>query len=120
MRAVDPGFKSDNVLTLRLSHPGCDVSHAGRISRFYYQLTTRLATVPGVQAVGAASKLPLAEAATATTASWVEDHPRHEGRAADDPPTVNITQDYFTAMGIPIVEGRDVPGSMAAIAPRTR
>src|SRR4029453_13891859 len=59
MRAVDPGFRPDNVLTLRLSIPEANYRTPGEISRFYYQLTTRLATVPGVQLAGATSKLPL-------------------------------------------------------------
>jgi predicted permease len=78
----------------------------GDISRFYYQLTTRLATVPGVQTVGGTSKLPLIDDGGSHNGAWVEDHPA----SATELPTVHsvasVTQDYFKAMGIPIVAGR--------------
>ena len=106
MRAVDPGFAPNQVLTLRLSLPPATYRTVGDISRFYYQLTTRLATVPGVQAVGGTSKLPLIEDGGNHNGTWVEDRPV----TATELPTVHsvatVTQDYFKAMGIPIVEGR--------------
>jgi predicted permease len=106
MRAVDPGFSPNQVLTLRLSLPPATYRTVGDISRFYYQLTTRLATLPGVQAVGGTSKLPLIDDGSSHNGAWVEDHPV----SATELPTVHsvatVTQDYFKAMGIPIVEGR--------------
>jgi len=106
MRAVDPGFKPDNVLTLRLSLPEATYRTPGDISRFYYQLTTRLATVPGVQVAGATSKLPLLDAGSNNNGVWVEDHPITSTELPTIHSTVTVTQDYFKAMGIPIVEGR--------------
>ncbi len=106
MRAVDPGFKSDNVLTVRLSLPDATYRTPAEISRFFYQVTTRLATVPGVQVAGAASKLPLLEAGNSNNGVWVEDHPITSTELPTIHQTVSITQDYFKAMSIPIVEGR--------------
>ncbi len=106
MRAVDPGFKSDNVLTVRLSLPDATYRTPAEISRFFYQVTTRLATVPGVQVAGAASKLPLLEAGNSNNGVWVEDHPITSTELPTIHQTVSITQDYFKAMNIPIVEGR--------------
>ena len=76
MRSVDPGFKPNGVLTLRLSIPDATYHTPGAISRFFYQLTTRLATIPGVQAVGATNKLPLAEGGDSRNGVWAEDHRR--------------------------------------------
>jgi len=106
MRAVDPGFKSDNVLTLRLSLPDATYRTPAEISRFFYQVTTRLATVPGVQVAGAASKLPLLDDGNSNNGVWVEDHPITSTELPTIHQTVSITQDYFKAMNIPILEGR--------------
>ena len=106
MRAVDPGFKSDNVLTLRLSLPDATYRTPAERSRFFYQATTRLATVPGVQVAGAASKLPLLEAGNSNNGVWIEDHPITSTELPTIHQTVSVTQDYFKAMSIPIIEGR--------------
>jgi predicted permease len=106
MRAVDPGFKPDNVLTLRLSLPEATYRTAPEIARFYYQLVTRLATVPGVAVAGATSKLPLVESGGSHNGVWVEDHPVTNTELPTLHSTASVTQDYFKAMGIPIIEGR--------------
>jgi len=118
MRAVDPGFKSDKVLTLRLSIPEATYRTPGEISRFYYQLTTRLATVPGVQVAGATSKLPLLDAGHSNNGVWVEDHPISSTELPTLHSTATVTQDYFKAMGIPIVEGRTFRDDGGDRAPR--
>jgi len=118
MRAVDPGFKSDNVLTLRLSIPEATYRTPGEISRFYYQLTTRLATVPGVQVAGATSKLPLVTAGNSNNGVWIEDHPISSTELPTLHSTATVTQNYFKAMGIPIVEGRTFRDDGSDRAPR--
>ena len=106
MRAVDPGFAPDGVLTLRLTLPQAAYRTPGDISRFYHELMTRLAAIPGVEAVGAAGKLPLLPDNNNNVGTWIEDRPV----AADALPTIHsmtsVTQDYFKAMRIPIIEGR--------------
>jgi predicted permease len=117
MRAVDPGFKPDNVLTLRMSLPQATYRTPPEISRFYYQLVTRLATVPGVQVAGATSKLPLGDDGNSQNGVWVEDHPITKTELPTMHSTANVTQDYFKAMGIPIVEGRTFRDNGSDIAP---
>jgi predicted permease len=106
MRAVDPGFKPANVLTLRLSVPGSTYRSVGDISRFYHELTARLASVPGVLAAGATSKLPLIDDGSSHNGTWIEDRPITKDELPTIHSTASITQDYFKAMNIPIVEGR--------------
>ena len=106
MRAVDPGFSTDRVLTLRLTLPPATYRSAGDVNRFYYQLTTRLAALPGVEAVGGTSKLPLVPTGISNNGTWIEDRPISKDDIPSIHPYASITQDYFAAMGIPIVEGR--------------
>ena len=106
MRAVDPGFDPNGVLTLRLTLPDAEYRTPGAINRFYHTLTTRLAGLPGVSAAGATTKLPLAVDGNSNNGVWVEDRPITK----DDIPTIHstaaVTGSYFKAMGIPIVDGR--------------
>ncbi|HUQ82634.1 MAG TPA: FtsX-like permease family protein, partial [Gemmatimonadaceae bacterium] len=106
MRAVDPGFKSDNVLTVRLTIPAATYRTAGDISRFYTGLLRRLAAVPGVQFAGATSKLPLVINGNSSNGVWVADHPITNDQLPTIHPTSTVTENYFKAMGIPILEGR--------------
>jgi putative ABC transport system permease protein len=106
MRAVDPGFNATNVLTLRLSIPDATYRTTGQIAQFYHGLMTRLAAVPGVQVVGATSKLPLIDDGSSHNGMWVEDRPITKDQLPTIHSTASVTQDYFKAMNIPIIEGR--------------
>ena len=106
LRAVDAGFKADGVLTLRVSIPEARYRTVGDISRFYYQLTTRLAAIPGVQAAAATTKIPLDDAGQSHNGAWVEDRPVGKDGLPTIHSTAEVSQDYFKAMNIPIIEGR--------------
>jgi putative ABC transport system permease protein len=118
MRAVDPGFKSENVLTVRLSIPGTTYRTPGDISRFYTQLMSRLAAIPGVEAVGATSKLPLVDIGGNHNGAWLKDKPITADQLPTIHSTASVTQDYFKAMGIPLIEGRTFRDDGTDRAPR--
>ena len=98
---VDPGFRSENVLTFSLQKSGGDASR-----RLYYsEVGDRIARIPGVRSAGAIHHLPLGGF------SWYSDL-EVEGRPLDPdqaPPQAGwriILGDYFQAMGIPVIAGR--------------
>jgi predicted permease len=106
MRAVDPGFRADHVLTLRLALPDASYRTTGDIARFYHGLTARLARLPGVEAAGATSKFPLASEGGSHNGLWVEDRPVAKDELPTIHSTASVTAGYFAAMGIPLIEGR--------------
>jgi predicted permease len=55
---VDPGFRTDNLLTVRLSLPSTDYG-GDRAVAFYSRLTEELEVLPGVSSVAVASRPPL-------------------------------------------------------------
>jgi putative ABC transport system permease protein len=57
--AVDPGMREDGVLTFEVSLPGRRYGGAKARQTFARSLERRLSAVPGVEAVGAVSHLPL-------------------------------------------------------------
>jgi putative ABC transport system permease protein len=104
LTAVDPGFRSDHLLTFRLSLPPTKYQDGARAAGFYDPLIERLKALPGVQAVGAASDPPFL---SGNNWSFVV-----EGRPALPPGTVQdaesgiVTPDYFNTMGIALKRGR--------------
>jgi predicted permease len=104
LRAVDPGFDADGVVAVRLTLPAGEIRDARATAEFHRQLVDRVAALPGAEAAGLVSDLPLTGGAFFNVE--VQDHPR----APEDLPIMAhvrwATAGYFEAMGIPIVEGR--------------
>jgi len=105
LQGVNPGFKPENVLTMRIGLPGSNYDTPEKRSIFFQELIERVEALPGVQEAGATSNLPLRW--TWGRSLWVEGAPV---LSAGQSPTINhnvITPGYFKAMGIPILMGRD-------------
>jgi putative ABC transport system permease protein len=101
---VDPGFEARNLLTFQVSLPGDKYSEAQDRRSFYERLSGDIRSLPGVQAVGAVSRLPLAEG-NITTSFTVEGHHVPDGQL----PSIDYrvaSDSYFPAMGITLLEGR--------------
>jgi predicted permease len=107
LHAVRPGFDADGVATLWLAVPEQRYHGDSNVVRFYAQLTERVAQIPGVQAVGITSRLPL-------SAEGMNQNPFYaEGDASTAtkiPPLevfVTVDSGYFQAMRIPLIAGRN-------------
>jgi putative ABC transport system permease protein len=100
---VDPGFESEQLLTMQMSVPARYDTAEGRIG-FYDELEARLEALPGVVEVGGTTRLPLGSTNVTTTLDV-------EGRAVQpaERPEVEMRRavfDYFSAMRIPVIRGR--------------
>ena len=102
---VDPGFRPDNVLTMRVSLPDATYSKPEQIRAFYSSLVERVQHLPGVQYAGAVTGLPLAgEGGSGTTTIDTQSVPLENRTPEADLRTA--TPDYFRAMNISLVRGR--------------
>jgi putative ABC transport system permease protein len=104
LRDVDTGFNPRSVLAMNIGLPGARYPKPENQIAFYKQLTDKLATVPGVKAVGTTSVLPLSDNFDGRGLQ-VEDQPRAPG----DEITVDLyvtTAGYLRAMEIPVLKGR--------------
>ena len=112
--AIDPGFKSSQVFTLRLSLPRARYSNRTAITNFYDAVQPRIAAVAGVRAVAAANVVPMNNY-LATTRFLID------GVTAKDAPDVHyrmVSVDYFRALGITVHSGRRfTPADRADSAP---
>ena len=109
LQRVTPGFDPAGVFTANvvLPIPGAfDPARDGPgWSRFFAQLQDRLAQLPGVEAAGAISVLPLEGAAETGSSATVGDPPPIPGKAHASEYYVT-SGDYFRAMRIPLLQGR--------------
>jgi putative ABC transport system permease protein len=104
LQSVDSGFNAQRALTFRLSPSGANFREDPQFIAYYKKVEERLASMPGVDAVGAINTLPLAKGPTFSF--------RIEGRPqlpVDQWPHANyrsVTPNYLRALGIPILQGR--------------
>jgi predicted permease len=116
---VDPGFVAERVATARIALAGPAYSLGARQQRFFEDLLTRVRALPGVEASGAISNLPLQGGGRTTF--------RVDGAAtpsvAERPEATirTVAAEYFRALRIPLVHGRhldtrdDRPGAYAVV-----
>jgi predicted permease len=113
---IDPGFERDHVAILTPALMLTSRSEAERLA-FTTTLRDRLETVPGVQAVALADRVPLG-ASIRTSDVLVDDRqPDAAGRGTDVDLTV-VGPGYFGVMDIAMARGRDFTPRDDRSAPR--
>jgi predicted permease len=116
--AIDPGFHTQNVLTIDLALPFPEKATevVNRVA-FLNELFSRLRAVPGVREVGGANGLPLTTGladGTYILMSPQEKPPRmedleplfHDSTRTGDADYCVASEGYFRALGIPLRRGR--------------
>ena len=129
LAAVDPGFRSDDVLLMNIAlpipAPGADTSGIGR---FHARLIERVRALPGVAAAGGVTAVPLTGGAS--NGLFLELVRPDEVKTFDDfnvlwkanPDRTGVaeyrvaSEGYFAALGVPLLRGRlfgpsDGPGA---------
>ncbi len=114
---VEPGFRPDNVLTLRLALPDAQYRKPEQIGSFYSTLLSRIQQLPGIKFAGATSLIPLAgENGSGTIVIDSQSVPKEDTEPEADQRFV--TPDFFKAMGISLVRGRYFDSRDSAMAPQ--
>lgn len=115
LQSVNPGFRTDHVLTMRLTLPAA--RYAGlRVARFYEQLLDRVGNVPGVQMAGVTRDVPLS--GSDVSLNFIVEH--RPALSSSDQPRAKfraVSADYFAAMGIPLLKGRAFAASDSVQTP---
>jgi putative ABC transport system permease protein len=105
LRQVDPGFKSDGVLTMNVSLPAARYAEDGQVTGFFDRLVPRLNALPGVTQAAAISNLPMG--GNYSSGSFqVEGRSVGEHEAGPHGDSHYVAGDYFATMQIPLVRGR--------------
>jgi predicted permease len=112
VQAIDPGFRSDNVLTLRTILPRPKYSQVPR-QQFYRQVIADSLAVPGVVSAAYMSFTPFTMRGGMWEILTTTPDPTNLGGFAAPPELRRaalryVTPGYFETIGIPIRQGRDV------------
>ena len=116
LMASDPGYDSENILTVRVSLPGSTYNSNGQRD-FFDRLIARTEALPGVRSVGAISSLPLTGTGGSGTTRVDRTEQFPEDQAYIEADRRYVSADYFPTMGIDIVRGRNFTAADAADAP---
>lgn len=106
IRAVDPGFETENVLTARIIVPSGEIEGWQETMTLFRQLRERMEQQPGVLAAGLVGSVPLGRGGVSFGGLEVEDHPRGPNELPVFALQPQADAGYFTAMGIAVLEGR--------------
>jgi predicted permease len=117
LRAVDPGFDPERVVTGKVTLPASRYPDAASRAQFVDRVVERIRQMPGVMAAGIIDAVPIADNRQGT------EFTRLDGADADPTraPTANVawvTEGYFEALGVPLVAGRTFTPRDAAGSPR--
>jgi predicted permease len=113
VQGIDPGFRSDNVLTARTALPFPKYASTERRQQFYDRVIDELEAIPGVTRAAYASFLPMVMRGGIWPVTL-------GGRDDPEAGTVSlrlVTPGYFDTMGIALGAGRDVAASDTMQAP---
>jgi putative ABC transport system permease protein len=111
---IDPGFRTDNLLTMEIGLPATRYTGASR-SAFLQDLETRARTLPGVTAATVGLNLPM------TGSDWssifiVDDRPAPPRSELPSSLFTPVGPGYFKTFEIPLIRGRMLRGSDRAEA----
>ena len=104
LRAVNPGFRSDGILTAHVSVPLPKYENSDRRSRFYVDALHRIAAIPGVTLAGATSDLPYTSRGN-TMSIVIDGQPAASG-VGQDVLFRLVSAEYLQTIGARLVEGR--------------
>jgi putative ABC transport system permease protein len=116
LQNVNPGFNPRNALTFEVSLPKIQYPDNPLIVRFNNEAQRRIAALPGVQAAGLSTILPLA--GTNSDSSFaIEGQPSNDRTPSPDEENRQVSPDYFRALEIPLIKGRLFTDADKADAP---
>lgn len=107
LQHVDPGFRSEGIVTFNVGLPDSQYPTIVRQTQFFQQLMEKISQLPGVTRTATTSGLPVAAGGSTRSPAAIE------GRAL---PPLNermivvrstISPGFFAALDIPIKQGRD-------------
>lgn len=106
LQAVSPGFEADNVLTFNMPVPVFKYRDPATRADVFSRIQDRIRTLPGVEAVGATSPLPLAGGDQYAIGAYGLHESTEEEWQTNKADYRTILPGYLDAMRIPIVAGR--------------
>ncbi len=117
LQQIDPGYKTERVLTSRLDLNFTRYREREKQLDFLDRLLTKLSAEPGVVSAALAGRFPLAEGGPSNGRF------RLEGQQAAKPESLpradfqRVSADYFRTIGVPVLRGRGLTAADRTNAP---
>jgi predicted permease len=105
LQAVSPGFDPGQILTMRVPLPPAQYQKASQVTSFYQQLVDGMESKPGVRAAGITMSLP-PNLLELENPFHMEGQTYEPGKATTLAEEIPVSQDYFRAIGVPLLAGR--------------
>ncbi len=102
---VDPGFRTDGVLTLSTSAPSASYEGAEERRELMRRSLAAIRAIPGVEEAGATTAIPFGTNRS-DSVIFAEGYEMKPGESIISPRQLRVTPGYFEAMNIPLVKGR--------------
>ncbi len=107
LQREEPGFDPQNLLTVRLSLPAARYPASSNTAAYWARALPLLREVPGVLSVGLGSMMPPNDFGSGNNNNFdLVDHPVPPGSAEPNAPWPFVDGEYFTALGVALLEGR--------------
>jgi len=114
---ASPGFRTDHLLTARLSLPVVQYKEPSQITAFYSQLQARVAALPGVTSVALGEGVPFGAGSSGGSFN-IAGRPWPPSEPVPDVGMRIASPGYFETLGIPLKQGRTFANYDAGEAPK--
>lgn len=104
LRAVNPGFRSEHILTADITVAYPKYADSGKRQRFYSEMLDRVRAIPGVKSAGSTSDLPYTSRGN-TMGLMIEGKPAQNGLGQDALFRL-VSADYLQTIGAQLKQGR--------------
>ena len=101
---VDPGYRVRDVLSMQISLTGAPYRDLDACRKFFDRLEPAVETIPGVEAAGGVSWLPLRNGSSWSNI-WLDSQPRSEDHKIRVDNRI-VTPGYFQTLDVPLLAGR--------------
>lgn len=117
--SVDPGFKTANVLSMRISLDWTKYVEPTIQNSFFSQVLDRTEHMPGVESAAVSSMVPLNSSTGGMNGGVIiEGYPQRPGEPAPRVDYELASPDYFRVLGVTMIAGRTFTDADSREAPR--
>ena len=103
--AVDPGFKTERILTGNVNMPAARYGDDPALLTFMTRALERVRAVPGVVQAGATTTIPFG-GSNSDSVILAEGYQMKPGESLISPHQIDVTPGYFETLQVPLIAGR--------------